>query len=422
MYRFITNGQPYLFNQESMVIAKENEYGKLKIDNACIDTEVYKKKYFSNVNFIMNNCCNMACDYCYANKGRYDVSGVVLDFKTAKVVIDTLEKLRKKNKGNEFHVTFFGGEPLLQFELIKEIVEYTYQIIENGVCVKWDIVTNGTILNDRIVDFLRLYHFTVTISIDGAKEVHDITRKFANGSGSYEIVSHNIKKYGEIINIVARATINDFNTDVLSAVKSIKALGVKRIVIGVDNNITDENFERLCKSVDYLFQEYRKAIVERDYYIIDNISRYILKIALRRKSKYHCSSGISYFAVSANQRVYLCHRFVGNENAHFADVNDNLVDNIQKVTEENIKKFKKDAGERIALCKNCELLNLCGGICYYDAYCKSSEMLGYSLRACKLKKLFMTLTMKLLTSLSEEDRREYLLYHMNYMSSQITEI
>lgn len=150
----------------------------------------------------------------------------------------------------------------------------------------------------------------------------------------------------------------------------------------------------LRRSVEHLFEEYKKSIIEHDYYIIDYIGRYILKIALRRKSKCHCSSGISYFAVSADKKVYLCHRFVGHEGACFAEVNENLVTNIQTVTQENIRKFERDVADRNNQCKNCQLLNLCGGICYYDAYCKSGELFGYALKSCELKKLFMKLTMK----------------------------
>lgn len=415
MFDFFVDGQQYIFDQDKMILSKKDEYN-CDTDTSNVDFELKRKKYFANANLIMNNCCNLACDYCYADKGKYDVSGLVIDFETAKKVIDTLIELASVNGGEHIHITFFGGEPLLQFKLIKQIVKYTNDTIgTKRIRPNWDIVINGTLFTDEIIEFLEDNKFGVTISIDGDKQVHDAARHFCDGKGSYDIIKENISKWKNKNNLVARVTINDSNTDVVCAVNSIRELGIYRIVIGADNNMSAKNYDVFEDNLRRLFEEYTKAIKAHDYYIIDNISRYIVKLALRKKTSYHCSAGISYFSISADKKVYLCHRFVGQEAGYMGQVSGNLGKDISEVSNKNLQLFKSQTG-RPSMCKDCQLFNICGGTCKYDAYNATGNILGDAHRACRLKKLFIISSFKLLISLSEKERKDYLMYYMKNMT------
>ena len=177
MYEFEVLGKNYIFDQECMTIFLKDEIAdKATMVNEALDMP--RNKYFANVNFIMNNCCNLACEYCYADKGRYDVAGIVIDFETAKTTIDTMAELAYENGGKSIHITFFGGEPLLQFKLIKQIVEYAKDVIhDKNITIRLDIVTNGTLFTDEIIEFMEKENFVITISIDGDSGINWVTNR-----------------------------------------------------------------------------------------------------------------------------------------------------------------------------------------------------------------------------------------------------
>ena len=415
MLEFTVDNQDYIFNQNNMMLEKKNEYIEADTLHESVP-EISRKKYFANANLIMNNCCNMACDYCYANKGRYDVTGKVLDFETAKTIIDTLVELALENSGNSIHVTFFGGEPMLQIDLIKSIVDYTYNKIgEADIRPNFDIVTNGTILSNKVVEYLEEHYFGNTISIDVTQKVHDWSRHFLDGSGTYNLIMENVSRFRNINRVSARITINNANTDIISAVNDIRKHGITRIVFGIDNNMSQDKFNEFIVNLKLFFEDYEKAIKGQDFYLVDNITRYIVRLALRKKTTCHCSAGISYFSFSADKHVYLCHRFTGHNEGLVCDVTDDLKNIISKVATINNNKYRSCSG-RSEMCENCDVFDLCGGICKYDAFNASGDIHGKNLRACTIKKQIIMSTLKLVISLSEERRKEYIMYYMKRMN------
>lgn len=411
MYTFLFNGDEYVYDNDKIAVYKRKDKDVL---NLCSDGISKKKKYFANVNFILNNSCNMACSYCYANKGTYNQSKSILDFEKAKEVIDTLESLRRENKEKGFNVTFFGGEPLLEFALIKKIVKYTYTVVEDNANVSWFIVTNGTLLNDEIVSFFQKYNFGVTVSIDGLKDAHDRNRVFYNGAGSYDLIVSNMKKYSQCIEFVARLTVNNENYDVLEAVKEIRKYNVKRFVFGVDTNMSMERFNVFLKNLEKLFEYYFNCIKNKDYIIIDNIHRFIMHLVFRRKCYSHCSAGVSFFSISSDEKVYLCHRFVGKKDGYITQLGKEFYEDIIKASKENYSIVQKGVEKRVEECADCDFSNLCGGMCYYEAYMTNGEKNSKVELMCRQKKILIKETIKLLLALSVQERREYLLFIKDY--------
>jgi len=177
--------------------------------------EQYLKTRLKQLTLQVTQQCNLRCAYC-AYSGIYNNSrthaNAVMSFDVAKKAIDFF--LERNNELSKVVIGFYGGEPLLEFDLIKHCVEYSKSKVE-GKEIRFNMTTNGTLLTDKVVDFLVENDFTLAISLDGSKEEHDVNRKFINGQGSFDIIMKNIKrlkerypKYGE--EIMFLTTINPY--------------------------------------------------------------------------------------------------------------------------------------------------------------------------------------------------------------------
>lgn len=348
------NNEIFVFDEERGLIFSEENYKELDIVQDEIKIDDFRSKCFSNVSFIMNNMCNLACEYCYANKGSFDKHGEKLDFETAKSVIDTMYSQIIKNNKERIKIGFFGGEPLLSFSLIRKIVEYVIE--KNSIynlCVKFSVVTNGTLFNDEIIDFFMNHNFDIVLSIDGSKEVHDRVRKYMNGSGSFDVISSNIKKYLNKIKFTARLTVNDGNTDLVDSVNAILNLGIKNILIGVDSGMSDENYKKFMDSYQILINQYLSDIKNGKIYCLDNIVTKLIRIISRKKSSVHCGAGIGSFAVSADKKIYYCHRLVGTKQGYICDIEEQYGEKIEKFIQKMELEVSGGVGNRVLECKNC---------------------------------------------------------------------
>lgn len=155
--------------------------------------EHYIKTRIQQLTLQVTQQCNLRCDYC-AYSGIYDRnrihSKLRMSFETAKKAIDFF--LERSVERLDIFVSFYGGEPLLEFELIKQCVEYINNQAE-GKRINYIMITNGTLLSDKVVDYLVENNFALSVSLDGSKE-HDVNRKFVNGEGSFDTIINNIKR------------------------------------------------------------------------------------------------------------------------------------------------------------------------------------------------------------------------------------
>ena len=333
---FIVNGKKYIFDGESVeIVVSPNYTSKSKILNK---PNEHRTSHLKSLCLVLNNSCNLCCDYCFANKGVYDKPNEQMTFVTAKKAIDFLVSSATANGTNNVAISFFGGEPLLSFNLIKKCVDFCENTYE-GVNFEYMITTNGTLLTPEIVEFMQKHKFDIMISIDGTRELHNFYRKYKSQKGSYDDIVKNINLFRNKKMLNARITITDNNPEIHSYIDSILELGIERITYAVDYNISSDSFSKFLKSLNLLFEKYYHDVSNGKFYDITNFSSVITAIALHQRRLTFCNAGISYLTVSADGSYYRCPRFIGNKDFCLSNVN-----NSNDALEE-MKKFKESLKE-----------------------------------------------------------------------------
>ena len=213
--------------------------------------------------------CNLACRYCFAEEGEYHGRRAIMSYEVGKQALDFLIA----NSGNRrnLEVDFFGGEPLMNWDVVKRLVEYGREQEKiHDKNFRFTLTTNGVLLNDEIMEFCNKEMANVVLSVDGRKEVHDNMRPFRNGSGSYDLIMPKFEKFAESrhqTNYYVRGTFTHFNKDFAADVLSLADKGFKQISVepvvapaSEPYAIQEEDLPELCEQYDLLAKE----IVKRD--------------------------------------------------------------------------------------------------------------------------------------------------------------
>ena len=213
--------------------------------------------------------CNLACRYCFAEEGEYHGRRAIMSYEVGKQALDFLIA----NSGNRrnLEVDFFGGEPLMNWDVVKRLVQYGREQEKlHDKNFRFTLTTNGVLLNDEIMEFCNKEMANVVLSVDGRKEVHDKMRPFRNGSGSYDLIMPKFEKFAESrhqTNYYVRGTFTHFNKDFAADVLSLADKGFKQISVepvvapaSEPYAIQEEDLPELCEQYDLLAKE----IVKRD--------------------------------------------------------------------------------------------------------------------------------------------------------------
>ena len=313
----------------------------------------------------LTHSCNLACDYCYAghSMNRH------MPFETARRAIDfAMERTRS---GDKIEIGFFGGEPLLRFEMIKKVVRYIrQQTAQSPRQIVLSITTNGTILSEEILDFLEREGIDLCISIDGPKRLHDRHRVYRNGRGSFDDVFANLQW---ALQRLSRVQVNAvYSPDTLAFLPETVALLIDAGVpsIHLNLNITAkwerndwEAFERVYRQVADLYIDSYRNGREIAINLIDN------KIILFLKGGYSeqdmCGMGKTQWAFAASGNIYPCERFIGEDD----DARFQLGNLYTGLDERRRVLIMHQAGNRNEECLTCELrpycMNWCGCTNYY---------------------------------------------------------
>ncbi len=405
-YEFSVNGNHFVFDGNTVSVYEKNNVIQTKKEN----TPKYLPRcnYLRTVCLVLNNSCNLCCSYCFANKGHFDKPYEQMKLEHALKAIDTTANIIKKNNGKKFTISFFGGEPLLSFSLIKKIVLYIQKQYPHFEHV-FRITTNGTLLTQDIVLFLEKNPFEIMISIDGGKKEHDFFRKDINGNGSYDKIKNNLKYFKNISKLNARITITKANSNINCYIDDILNLGFRKITFAVDYAIEKDDFKNFKDSLKKLFIRYTEDIKKGFYYDITNISTVITSIVMKYKMNTHCNAGISYITLSADGIYYRCPRFVGNPLFYVSKI-----DAAPKVLDKSMAAFrnkvKTGATDRNDNCHKCAFVYLCGGACAHHAYMHSHEEFTSVDLECQQRKLIYKETLNLICKLTIEERKKFLLF------------
>lgn len=385
-----------------------------------IDTKQNLQR-ITNIHLNVAQVCNLVCGYCYGIDGEYGLKGKMNEGNALKA-IDFL--IKNSGDEKELRVVFFGGEPLLNFPMIKTVVNFcdkkTKEVSKN---FNYSIVTNGTKFNTEINDFLNKNNFDVTVSFDGDKETQDVNRPFRGGKGSYEDILPKVKKFLETRNgnATARATITNHSKDLLFYRDNLKQIGFKNSFVEAVtlsdyskenynvNDLTSDQHKQLLEYDKKEIEAFAKAIKNRDDLSDFMGSKYIIylkQLLRKKKNSQYCGVSRSMRGIAVNGDVYPCHRFVGDNDFKLGNVN--LKDE-NKATE----KYDIDFINEHPQCKGCFAKHYCGGGgCIHNNYVKNGSITELDQEHCikmhhKIKTLF-----SFYSSLGIEDR-QYLAKKIN---------
>lgn len=333
--------------------------------------------------------CNLNCEYCFASQGKYHGERALMSFETGKRALDFL--VENSGTRRNLEVDFFGGEPLMNWEVVKKLVEYAREIEKiHGKNFRFTLTTNGMLIDDDVIDFCNKEMSNVVLSLDGRKEVHDRFRKDYQGRGSYDVI---VPKFQELVrrrggkNYYMRGTFTHYNTDFTKDILSMADLG-----------FTELSMEPVVCS-----PEDASALTESDLPVLFEQYEILAKEMIRRKKEgkgftfYHymldlkhgpciykrisgCGSGTEYMAVTPSGDLYPCHQFVGDKKYLLGNIY-NGVTNIEIQNE-----FKLCNAYAREECADCWAKLYCSGGCAANSYHASGSIKGVYKYGCELFK------------------------------------
>ncbi len=333
--------------------------------------------------------CNLKCKYCFAEEGEYHGKRSLMSLETGKKAIDFLIKASGTRKNLE--VDFFGGEPLLNFDVVKGIVEYARSVEkENNKNFRFTITTNGILLDDEIQDYINKNMHNVVLSIDGRKETNDNMRVRAGGQGSYDAIVPKFIKLAESRNqtdYYVRGTFTRNNLDFSKDVIHLADLGFKQI--SVEPVVADDKESYSLKKEDLpiLFEEYEKLALQilkrrkegKDF----NFFHFMIDLTggpCVTKRLVGCGSGTEYLAVTPEGDLYPCHQFVGMEDFKLGDIEKGVV-NLKKREEfENLNVYSKPD------CGKCWAKFYCSGGCAANSFNNNGDLVTPYEIGCELQR------------------------------------
>ena len=315
--------------------------------------------------------CNLNCSYCFASQGKYHGDRALMSFEVGKQALDFL--MDHSGSRTNLEVDFFGGEPLMNWDVVKQVVAYAREQEKlHGKNFRFTLTTNGVLLNDEIMEFCNKEMANVVLSIDGRKEVHDKMRPFRKGAGSYDLIVPKFQKFAESRHqdkYYVRGTFTHYNPDFAADVLHLADLGFKQISVEPVVAEPSEPYAITEEDLPQLFEEYDKLAAEmvRRHKEGDDFNFFHFMIDLEggpcvAKRLSGCGSGTEYLAVTPWGDLYPCHQFVGNEDFLLGNVDEGI--KRQDICDE-FKCCNVYAKEK---CRNCFAKFYCSGGCAANSY------------------------------------------------------
>lgn len=315
--------------------------------------------------------CNLACRYCFAEEGEYHGRRELMSYEVGKAALDFL--IANSGSRRNLEVDFFGGEPLMNFQVVKELVAYGREQEKlHNKNFRFTLTTNGVLLNDDIMEFANREMANVVLSIDGRKEVNDFMRPFRKGAGSYDFIVPKFRKFAESrkqTNYYVRGTFTHHNLDFSSDVLHLADLGFQQIsvepVVAADTEdyaIKEEDLPRLYEEYDRLAVEMIKREKEGRGF---NFFHFMIDLeggpcVAKRLSG--CGSGTEYLAVTPWGDLYPCHQFVGNEKFYMGNVFEGVKNTDIREEFRGCNVYSKEK------CRDCFARFYCSGGCAANSY------------------------------------------------------
>lgn len=336
----------------------------------------------------VNTGCNLACSYCYKEDLDTPAKSRRMAFDTAVKSIELL--LRESPDRDSYNIVFFGGEPLANLPLIREVVAHAEpRFVELGKRVNFTLTTNATLLTEEIVDWLDAHRFGLTVSMDGPKALHDKNRKTVGGKGSYDVVAakarmllqrYRSRPVGARVTLTAGVTAVEEIFDHLKGEIGFAEVGFSPVTSGemAVFNLSGEELETVFAGMKALGRRYREAARQGRNLGFSNMHQLMQDLYEGRSKALPCGAGVGMLAVDHEGGLNLCHRFTGSDMERYGDVE-------RGIARERLAGFIEARADRTDKgCATCRIRNLCAGGCYHESYAHFSDPLKPAYHYCDL--------------------------------------
>ncbi len=336
----------------------------------------------------VNTGCNLSCTYCYKEDLTTPSKGEKMSAETA---IKSIEMLLKESPDQkQYNVVFFGGEPLTNMPMIREVVAYCERrFADLEARVDFTMTTNATLLTEELVDWFNEHRFGLTISMDGPKAMHDKNRITVGGQGTYEVVK---KKVAMLLSrytarpVGCRVTLTRGITDVNTIFNHLYYdLGFTEVGFGpvtsgdiAEFNLTGAEMTEVFAGMKRLGAQYLEAALENRNFGYGNMHQLMTDLHEGNKKQLPCGAGVALLAVDKEGDLNLCHRFTGSDVPTFGDV-EKGIDKPALAAFVEQRLDRSDTG-----CETCRIRNICSGGCYHESYAKYGDPATPSYHYCDL--------------------------------------
>ena len=333
--------------------------------------------------------CNLNCEYCFASQGKYHGDRALMSLEVGKRAIDFL--VENSGTRTNLEVDFFGGEPLMNWDVVKDIVKYARSIEkEKNKNFRFTLTTNGVLVDDDVIEFANKEMHNVVLSLDGRKEVHDHLRKTINGKGSYDTI---VPKFQEFVKrrgdkgYYIRGTFTHNNVDFTNDIFHMADLGFTELSMEPVVCAPKDPYALTYDDLPVLFEQYEilaKEMLKREkegkpitfyHYMIDLTSGPCI---YKRISG--CGSGTEYMAVTPWGELFPCHQFVGDPKYSLGNIYEGVTN------KEAQDEFKLCNAYAKPECKDCWAKLYCSGGCAANSYHATGSITGIYEYGCELFK------------------------------------
>ena len=338
----------------------------------------------------VTNQCNLSCQYCYEfgedKIATPEGKKKFMDWETAKSSVDYLFTQAAGRKS--VHITFFGGETLMNFPLLRSVVDYAQnQAQQRGVKVDFSLTTNATLLTPQIIEFLAENRVGVTVSLDGPKEMNDKFRVFSNGRGSYDVIEPKVRQLlarHHTRPIAARVTMTSQAMDVLKIYRHLKhdlgfhEVGFAPVTTSPDRlySINEPGMDHVFAQFSELAQEYRQFALRGELHGFSNVSDTLAELHQGVNKSHPCGAGLGLVGVGPSGDIAPCHRFV--------DSDQHVLGHVSTGIDKQKQSAFLDRGNIQAKpdCHSCWARPLCAGGCHHEAFVRYGDTGHPNLHFC----------------------------------------
>lgn len=417
MQAYIVDDKMYQFLEEAVRgdVTDLTQQMLMKLQNfGLLQEEIENKKPslpqdqnpITSMSLLVTRACNLRCVYCYEDK-----TGEKMDEKTALLAVDWL--IEKSGDMRSIRIVFFGGEPLLNYPLIKTVVEYSLKKVHMAnKNVSFSITTNGTLLDDEIIHFLQGHNIKTMISFDGTRELQNSQRPFKSGNDSYDIILPKIKNLLKIIPQAMGHAVVMGNTSPDIVMDELQNIGFEKVSFAMNSQslFTDNapvkeasgrDAQSLLLALEKEAELWHEKIRERNISDLHKLAGRsylygaLLSLLNNTKKRYFCGAGRSMASVTPSGDIYLCHRFAGLNEYRIGDIYSSNLD---------MGSFSQSQIDTNDICSTCFAKYYCGGGCKHDHVSSWQSIDQPKPQMCKIRRLELELAAVLTSQLANEEK------------------